>query len=1004
MKPIKLILKGLQSFEEEQTIDFQKLSEHGLFGIFGPTGSGKSTILDAITLAIYGDIVRIKGNQADKLEHLVNINCNEMKVDFTFKLGNDIFQIIREMKFKKTERVFSSKKQYFIKNDEIIADKDNQIKIEIDNYIGLSMDDFTRSVVLPQGKFSEFLKLSGTEKRDMLERLFGLQKYGKQMLDKIRKRATIYQDKISAIDNQILGKGSFSEEELLKNKESLKNIEQEKIKLDEILKEKTEEFKFKENILNLQKELEILEFEQKKILENKEKTLEYKRKIELDSKAKEINTIYENYMGFSLKVKEKEKLLENIKNNREIIENQLREKKNDLENTKNRIISLEKEKISATITLEERAKAQEILNKKNEYVDKASHKLEKTKNISIGNEDILEIKSILINLENDIRNTKSNLELLPEINDTHILTKEVEIERLESNRIKELELKLNNFKEKFNLKIIEQNNLIKEISALENNQKLLKEKQNKNLAYILSKELQEGIPCPCCGSLAHPNPAKTNSDNLKDIEQNLLSVEKELTNKRIKLESLYINEINENIKELESQLAGRTYFDIMKIETQLLEDLKNLKSAKEKYISDKIKFEKTLEKLNSEKNNYNEKISALNMKIEINSQELNKLHSHLELLDNYFLLENFSDNNIPNFEKVDKFINNIKTKETYFQKLEIEIKNENKQREIFFVEIESLNEKLSAKTSELQKILGEIEQLNIQEKYEKEKYDNLMKLSSFDSISTVKNSLYNETDLKLMKNFIDEQEKKSSEIQGKITLTKDKLKENQVTSNEISDLRSIITEKSKELENRVNLIGQLTVNIEKMTKILLEVKELLETRKKEETELNKYQELNKLFTGNAFVEYLALGKLKNIAYVASQRLNKISNGHYALTVNESGDFLIIDNFNNGETRRSATLSGGESFLVSLSLALALSSQIQLKSKSSLEFFFLDEGFGTLDGQLLDRVISSLESLRDNEKMNIGIITHVEELKERVPKKLIVNSPISGECGTTVSLI
>ena len=90
------------------------------------------------------------------------------------------------------------------------------------------MDDFTRSVVLPQGKFSEFLKLSGTERRDMLERLFGLQKYGKQMLDKIRKRATIYHDKISAIDNQILGKGSFSEEELSKSKESLENIEQEK--------------------------------------------------------------------------------------------------------------------------------------------------------------------------------------------------------------------------------------------------------------------------------------------------------------------------------------------------------------------------------------------------------------------------------------------------------------------------------------------------------------------------------------------------------------------------------------------------------------------------------------------------------------------------------------------------------------------------------------------------------------------------------------------------------
>ena len=290
MKPIKLLIKGLQSFEEEQEIDFQKLSEHGLFGIFGPTGSGKSTILDAITLAIYGDIVRIKGSQADRLEHLVNMNCNEMRVDFTFELGSHVFQIIREMKLKKTERVFSSKKQYLLKDGEIIADKDTQIKSEIDNYIGLSMDDFTRSVVLPQGKFSEFLKLSGTDRRDMLERLFGLQKYGKQMLDKIRKKLAIYQDNISAIDNQILGKGNFSEDELEKNKEILNNLKSEKIQVENFLKTKTinnENLK-PENIANRETARIIKDsFEQQNnIIEaNKFYALEMKeREKELDSK------------------------------------------------------------------------------------------------------------------------------------------------------------------------------------------------------------------------------------------------------------------------------------------------------------------------------------------------------------------------------------------------------------------------------------------------------------------------------------------------------------------------------------------------------------------------------------------------------------------------------------------------------------------------------------------------------------------------------------------------
>ena len=88
-------------------------------------------------------------------------------------------------------------------------------------------------------------------------------------------------------------------------------------------------------------------------------------------------------------------------------------------------------------------------------------------------------------------------------------------------------------------------------------------------------------------------------------------------------------------------------------------------------------------------------------------------------------------------------------------------------------------------------------------------------------------------------------------------------------------------------------------------------------------------------------------------------------------------------------RSSDTLSGGETFLVSLALALALSSQIQLKGSAPLEFFFLDEGFGSLDSELLDTVMTSLEKLHSN-NLSVGIISHVEELKSRVPMKLVVS--------------
>ena len=123
---------------------------------------------------------------------------------------------------------------------------------------------------------------------------------------------------------------------------------------------------------------------------------------------------------------------------------------------------------------------------------------------------------------------------------------------------------------------------------------------------------------------------------------------------------------------------------------------------------------------------------------------------------------------------------------------------------------------------------------------------------------------------------------------------------------------------------------------------------------------------------------------------------------YALELDVDAGFIIRDYANGGVHRMVSTLSGGETFLTSLSLALALSEQIQLKGQSPLEFFFLDEGFGTLDNNLLDTVMDSLERLSKKERV-IGIISHVPELKSRIGRKLIVDPPSSQGEGSRVKI-
>lgn len=150
----------------------------------------------------------------------------------------------------------------------------------------------------------------------------------------------------------------------------------------------------------------------------------------------------------------------------------------------------------------------------------------------------------------------------------------------------------------------------------------------------------------------------------------------------------------------------------------------------------------------------------------------------------------------------------------------------------------------------------------------------------------------------------------------------------------------------------------------------------------------RLSKLQTVLRGNAFVEYIAEEQLMQVCQAASQRLRFLSKQRYALEVDSGGGFVIRDDGNGGMKRPVSTLSGGETFLTSLALALALSAQIQLRGQYPLQFFFLDEGFGTLDPDLLDTVITSLERLH-NDQLSVGIISHVPELRARLPRKLIV---------------
>ena len=180
MRPIWIKIKGLNSFLEPQEINFQELTEEGLFGIFGPTGSGKSSILDWITLALYGSTARNSGN-------FIHVSTDKALVDYIFSVKTKethIYRVTRGFKRSKEGSIRSDGARFLEirgEQEEVLADKVGSVNEKCQEVIGLSKEDFFRTVVLPQGKFSEFLKLDGMERNKMLERLFHLEKYGEEL-------------------------------------------------------------------------------------------------------------------------------------------------------------------------------------------------------------------------------------------------------------------------------------------------------------------------------------------------------------------------------------------------------------------------------------------------------------------------------------------------------------------------------------------------------------------------------------------------------------------------------------------------------------------------------------------------------------------------------------------------------------------------------------------------------------------------------------------------------
>ena len=748
--------------------------------------------------------------------------------------------------------------------------------------------------------------------------------------------------------------------------------------LEELLS-KEDEYKNKSKTIIDGKNAKEVKYIEDKLIETTKK---------LTKREEDYNLSLKNIDSLKLKQEEANKLLQ-IEESKECDREKLSVEINNLNKLEEKIIELDSlnNKVMHLKQSAENSKLQ-IINNKKETEELKKSKEEKELQLK----DIATLETKKVELESDIKAKNKTLD-----------------------EVRELFKVIRSFQNTY----IEHNNKAKEYKEFEVEYKKVKENYEKmddlykkEQAGILASKLQENEPCPVCGSTNHPNKAtiKENlkiptKEELKVAKENLDKLEKENLEKINNLTTLnsnkttYLEQVNNHLSMLSATLNIDKTFNsetakvVKNLGTELKSVIDKLKDELLKVI-DKISLKEKIEKeLNLITTTINEREQSLIKLEECEKNYTTELTQNITKIDEY---KKEIPENITDLKTLNNLIE-VKTKELNISKeklAKLRLENEN------------LAKKLEGENSTSKEINKSIEELKLEIANNKANFNEAIKEQGFDNIEDYENA-------KLKISMVESLEKEVENYNSELKLTKAKQEDiiNKTKDIVFMDITTIdeeirsIQNNKKELESKLRelhaiIVGNKTIlkNVENLN---IEFKEI-------EEEYKVVGELADLANGKkapyiSFERYILASYFEDIIEAANIRLEKMTGDRFSLirkTSKSKGagqkglELEIYDNYTDS-SRDLSSLSGGESFKASLSLALGLSDIVQSNAGGvSLDTMFVDEGFGTLDPQSLDNAIDSLLELQRGGRL-VGIISHVEELKERIDAKLEVTSTSKG---------
>ncbi|HJD86635.1 MAG TPA: SMC family ATPase [Empedobacter falsenii] len=1012
MIPVKLTIEGLYSYQERQTIDFSNLTEAGLFGIFGNVGSGKSSILEAIMYVLYGETERL--NSKDKRAYnMMNLKSNLAYIEFDFyNFEQKLFRATRE--FKRNSKRFEDVKSptvvfYEHKEGEWIPL--NHSKAE--EIIGLSYENFKRTIIIPQGQFKEFIELGAKDRTQMMKEIFGLHRYD-------------LQDKVSSLNaknltnlNQLEGKLSGFEEI---SEEKIKELEQNLIEQTNLNNQVQDEY---HHINESFQRLKVL----KSDFENlKQKKIDFEKvtaqKVEMDQRKVEMDhfelifnafhQVLERQNQVEKQLVEKSNSVEAQQKQLALIENQIKEVSTQLDLIKSNYEALptkRKEESDLELIVQILAFSQEIEKLKErtakglkevEEVQQRAQKIEESIKLSekelktfsakkIDSKTLIEVENWFVHHQNlDQSIEKQHLK----IESQHQQINSFEFQLKEQNI--DISTSENWFNSTFDQLELTKKSLEKQKNDIEVQQKLAHYAHN----------LHDGEACPLCGALEHPNIVEVDdvTSKLSAVNTKLSQLDDEV--KALQKKQHEIQKIVDQKQFIEKQIAQENQvLNELKIQQEKHLNLFNWKDFDPKNrtsFEEKKKAAILLEQTITDKNN---ELDKLRESLEKERQNLTKYKQFLEkfrveeaekasqIKQNKLNLKvlKFDDFQQQSNETVQQDLIDLKSKN-------IKVEHDYQQ---FTENLNTLNLKLVSQKTSIELIDKQIIELNEELKQHQHQIDKALEVHQLQSIEVVKQVLNQQLNVVQIRKELEDFRILFETLRSSIQELEQKLAEvsfDEMVFKTQEEQLNLIT---KQLKETAEIVTKTKTEIERLTKSYAEKKDLLIELEKLQKRATNLQTMRNLFNSAGFVQYVSSIYLKQLCDNANVRFHRMTRNQLSLQMNDNNDFEIIDYLNEGRSRSVKTLSGGQSFQVSLSLALALAESVQTNAKSDKNFFFIDEGFGTQDADAVNIVFETLMSLQKENRI-VGIISHVDELKDRIPVALQITK--DEEKGSLIEVI